>query len=200
MNKTLKLTLTIALAAVFALASFGCSSGTNTAPKVTAAPKADGTTPSPEPKMNFSIGEMALIDETFEAVVTSIEVKQGIGENEFLGYMFKAGEGQKYFVVNMKVKNVGKEARTFLSDYSLLGETTVKLKYGEYTFDAETLYGIDGDFHQEELQPLQTMNGFIAFSIPQEVVDEYESGAVLKMIISGKHVRAVFEFAGGGEN
>ncbi|MCD8375573.1 MAG: DUF4352 domain-containing protein [Oscillospiraceae bacterium] len=110
----------------------------------------------------------------WEITATSVEVVDSVS----LGLLteYQASEGCKFVKVNMTITNTGTEL-----DYFQSFSTYAKVVYGEYEYSPTMMTGVDEDLTYESVNPLITVSGFLAFEIPDEVIN---SGETLSMVVS----------------
>lgn len=128
-------------------------------------------------EQNFKIGE-TITTQKWEITVDSVNATEEIKE-DYGG--FKADEGNKYVVVNVSVKNIGKEADTFLPSFGLSDDIHAKIMYEDYEFSGTNLLGSDNDIHDAYINPLSTKSGIMAFSLASEIADKTNE---LSLVIS----------------
>lgn len=115
-----------------------------------------------------------LIGETFkledwEVALESFEFNQTISRDTMSS---KAGEGNKFLILNFKVVNNGTEANQLMNQNDGI---TLKAVYNDkYTYN-ESLTLIDGDLHHENVRPLSSLEGFVVVEMPDNVVEATES-------------------------
>lgn len=105
------------------------------------------------------VGE-AIRDRYFEVTVNQVSAARQIGSNQFTTK--EAGAGNVFLVMNITIKNVDTEARVFAD-----GRLWVTHGGKELEFDAsERVLGDEGWIVFENLNPLTTVTGNIAFKVP----------------------------------
>lgn len=83
-----------------------------------------------------------------------------------------AAEGNKFLILSFKVTNNGTEVDQLLKNRS---NVSLKAIYNEkYEYKAAVTL-MDGDLHHENVQPLTTIEGFVAIEMPDNVVEATES-------------------------
>lgn len=97
---------------------------------------------------------------------------------------FKAEEGSQFLVIKLKVTNKSKKMNTFLPAFSVGNDVNVKVFHDEYTFSASNLIGLSNDLHYTYLNPLESKEGIIAFSIPEDII---QKGNLVFVITSGQN-------------
>ncbi|MCC8120507.1 MAG: DUF4352 domain-containing protein [Oscillospiraceae bacterium] len=109
----------------------------------------------------------------WEITATSVVVASSVKINWRMEY--QPEDGCKYVKVNMTIKNTGTEV-----DYFGL-YTTAAIVYGDYSYSPTTMIGVNDDISYETVNPLVSVSGFLAFEIPDEVID---SGESLSLVVS----------------
>ena len=94
---------------------------------------------------------------------------------------FNSDEGSTYVVITLSVKNVGTSAGTLISTYSIERDAaTAKIYYkGEYEYTGTNLLGYSEDIHDNQLNPLESKTGVLAFSLPDEAAESSDLTFVL---------------------
>lgn len=96
---------------------------------------------------------------------------------------FSPDEGNRYFVSEMTVKNVGKEAALFLPPiYNTNKDLRITVWFdNEYEFSSATLLAHTEDLHSKTLNPLTSKTGILAFQLPIEVIEDTEKSLVMRI-------------------
>lgn len=125
--------------------------------------------PTPEAQEVFSTGsEIALGD--WAITVTGMDFAPTIPNGDYME--FTPEEGNQFLVVHISITNNGKESDTFLPSFSINGDVTTRVLYGDgYEFSSTSLLGYDKEMHDSALNPLSSKEGDIAFDVPQTLVD-----------------------------
>ncbi len=84
---------------------------------------------------------------------------------------YKAEDNCKYCVVNLTVKNNGKEAATFLPIITYGDATTAKVTWEDLEFVRSELVFSKDNLSTETLNPLVSTSGDIAFELPDDVIE-----------------------------
>lgn len=121
-------------------------------------------------EQTFKIGE-TVTTQNWEITVNSIEALSEV-KDDFMG--FKPDEGNKYVVANVTVKNIGKEADSFLPSFGLNDDISAKLMYEDYEFSGTNLIGHSEDMHDAHINPLSSKTGIMAFSVAADVADKID--------------------------
>lgn len=190
------LTSLIFICAMVGMLTFcGC-----TIPIRTTAPKVENTTsPSAKPAGEtteppegiFHIGETALIS-GFEFTLNGYRIEERIDTSKY--FYSKPDDGNKYLCFDVHLKNVDTKSHSFLSTISFSNDVHAEVLYGEYTYSPTNVLGYDKDIIDEVYQPLQTADGVIAFQLPMEVLDMFESGdADLALMLRAGSVEAIYK-------
>ncbi len=124
-------------------------------------PDSEGCTPS-------TIGTAERLGD-WEITVNSFAYNDEITENNM--FVFAPDEGNQYLTVDVTVKNLGKEMKTFLPSFVIIkDEVIAKVVYNnEYAFSSTQLLGYSKNLRDESLNPLSIKSGEISFSIPDDV-------------------------------
>lgn len=106
----------------------------------------------------------------FEIMVMGTDCPNEI-KNEF-GGIFTPNEGSYYCLTYINVKNIGDSIDSFFDLYPYPNSPTISLVYGnKYRYSPTTLIGYESDLHNKGLNPLESVTGTIAFSVPDEMRD-----------------------------
>ena len=129
----------------------------------------DPSTPTKETKSKVysKIGEV-LKTEFFDVTVNKIFLTDFINfHNEFMDV--KAGEGNKFLILNVTVKNTDKETRTMFSD----GILWINYNGQEYKYEtSETILNEGWGFILDAINPLVSKTTRIVYKMPKEVTGE----------------------------
>lgn len=94
----------------------------------------------------------------------------------------------KYLNVFISVTNNGKTSDSFLSSFTTSDDVIAKIIYGDgYEFTASNLLGYDYDMHDTGINPLSSLTGEIAFSVP-EVVSNSTEPLLIRFSCGGEKV------------
>ncbi len=149
--------------------SNAAESGESSAEKVESTTESEaGTSEESSEAETLKIGDTATT-ENWEITVNSAEVVEKI-DGDF-GTYFKPDEGNKYLVVNLSVKNISKDAETFLPYVGFGDDISAKVKYQDYEFSSTNLLGHSEEMHDSHINPLSSKTGIIAFSLANEVTE-----------------------------
>ena len=113
----------------------------------------------------YKIGD-AIKTDKWEITVNSVDVTDELKE-EFI--KFEPDEGNKYLVITLTAKNIGKEKDTFLATYS--SKIKLKVNYKDYEFSGTNLIGYDNNLIGKSANPLSSISGIVAFEIADEIAD-----------------------------
>ena len=122
---------------------------------------------SPEPATDIKvIGETVMLGE-WEITLNSVNTVPEIGASYG---SFQPDADNLYVVANLTIKNLAKEAATFIPMFSMYDDIRAKVLYqGEYEYSSTNLLGLDTDLHNRNLNPLSSTEGIIAFEIVEDV-------------------------------
>ena len=136
-------------------------------------PNNSESTPTQVKSYEIGTWEVSFINANFQKSISS-------------GFLteFKAEEGSQFLVIKLKVTNKGKKMNTFLPAFSVGDDVNVKVFHDEYTFSASNLIGLSNDLHYTYLNPLESKEGIIAFSIPEDII---QKGNLVFVITSGQN-------------
>lgn len=161
--KTFKKVMLLTLTSLMALSLTACQAFI---PALIANNAASKAASSMSEKTEFLIGDTVTLND-WDITVHSIEFVDSIPNGELL--QFTPGEGNKYALLHMTIKNVGTAVNTFSPTISF-GKNGVMLIYdGQYEYAASRLLGHSDDLHDKSCNPLVEASGFIAFSVVNEV-------------------------------
>lgn len=185
-----KVFLVLAACAVVSAALVGCGSGSSTESQ--SAVTSDNTTVSNavestiEEVSTIAIGEKATIG-GWEITVSSVEYAPELKaqtENMMGSNTIAAGEGKQFVIVNAQLKNTAENLEIFLPDTPYSEYTKETLVYdGKYEYSGystASALNIYSSLVHTTVSPLETKTGYIAFAVPNEVV---ESGRPLQLKI-----------------
>lgn len=116
----------------------------------------------------IKLGETVTLND-FEIAVDSAEIKTKIENSQYTAYT--PDDGNVYIVVNITVKNIDKNASTFLPIVSLTKDIRSKLLCNDYEFTSTNLLAYSENLHDTFLNPLSSKSGVIAFSVSEEIAD-----------------------------
>lgn len=152
--------------------------------------EADNQKTTDEGETTYKIGDTVNIDD-WEITVNSVEVADKITNKTYgtVETYFSPDEGNKYIVFNMTIKNLSTDSNSFLSFATLGDHVKVKIEYQEYEFNSTNLMGHDDELHMTTLNPLSSKTGILAFSIAEEVVNNFDA---LKLVLYTKNENCVF--------
>ena len=136
-------------------------------------PNNSESTPTQVKSYEIGTWEVSFINANFQKSISS-------------GFLteFKAEEGSQFLVIKLKVTNKGKKMNTLLPAFSVGDDVNVKVFHDEYTFSASNLIGLSNDLHYTYLNPLESKEGIIAFSIPEDII---QKGNLVFVITSGQN-------------
>ena len=100
---------------------------------------------------------------------------------------FEPVDGSSYLVVNLAVKNIDTKIHTFLPSLYFGAVLDVKIIYNEYEYTHSTLIGYEEDLTNEEINPLITVNGILAFEIPESIT-ESKDPLILRFFIDDEQI------------
>ena len=131
----------------------------------TAAP--EESTAAPEETLIALGDKMPLADWTITVKKASVEKKIQNGKYQY----FKPGKGNTFIVVNLSVRNEGKQVADFLPRVGYEDKmTSATLFYKDgYEYKPSSLLAYDKDMTAKKIRPLTTEKGVIAFEVPKEV-------------------------------
>ena len=114
----------------------------------------------------FAIGQTVMLGE-WEITLDSFDVVPEIAASYG---SFQPDGGNVYVVTSLTIKNLAKEAATFLPMVSMSDDIRAKVLYqGEDEYSSTSLLGHDTDLHDRNLNPLSSTEGIIAFEIVEDV-------------------------------
>lgn len=173
-----KVCLVLAACAVVSAALVGCGSGSSTESQSVATSSVSSTVVSTiEDVRTIAIGETATIG-GWEITVTSIEYAPELKaqtENMMGSNTIAAGEGKQFVIVNAQLKNTAENLEMFLPDTPYSEYTKETLIYdGKYEYSGystASALNIYSSLVHTTVSPLETKTGYIAFAVPNEVVE-----------------------------
>ena len=174
-----KVFLVLAACAVVSAALVGC--GSSSAPEsqsvVTSGNVSSTVDSTIEDVKTIAIGETATIG-GWEITVTSIEYAPELKaqtENMMGSNTIAAGEGKQFVIVNAQLKNTAENLEMFLPDTPYSEYTKETLIYdGKYEYSGystASALNIYSSLVHTTVSPLETKAGYIAFAVPNEVVE-----------------------------
>ena len=133
--------------------------------------------PSTEPEIKetkLALGKAGTVGD-WKIKVTKISVKKKIENDTYRVY--KPDKGESFIVVNLSVKNNGKEETTFLPRIGYKDQMiSAKLIYkDEYEYMPIQLLSYDKDIVEKKVKPLATKKGIIVFEVPNKVAKKIKS-------------------------
>ena len=118
-----------------------------------------------------TIGETATIGD-WSITISNMQILDSISADYG---SFKADEGNKFILITGKVENTAKESARFLPTIGMNDDVSAKIIYGDgYEFSASNLMGYEKDLHDSSINPLSSMEGDLAFQIPDSVASSEE--------------------------
>lgn len=130
--------------------------------KVSEAPKEDKSAKEKATEVKHKMGETVKVGDV-EYVVNSKSTAQTVGE----GFLKKTANGT-YLIVNITVKNVGKESMTVTSDY-------FKLLKGDTEYSDDGTAGLrankEGKFFHSHVNPDNSITGNVVFDLGSETIN-----------------------------
>lgn len=147
------------------------------APTDSTEPETSSASAEDEPE-TYALGDTVTLND-FEITVDSWEATKKIASSAYTS--FNSDEGSTYIVVTLSIKNVGTSASTLISTYSIGRDAaTAKIYYqGEYEYTGTNLLGYSEDLHDDQLNPLESKTGVLAFSLPDEAAESSDLTFVL---------------------
>lgn len=176
-----KVFLVLAACAVVSAALVGCGSNSSTESQsaITSSNAAVSSTVESniEEVSTIAIGETATI-EGWEITVTSVEYVSELKaetENMMGSNTIAAGEGKQFVIVNAQLKNIAEDLKMFLPDTPYSDHTKETLIYDEkyeYSgYSTVSALNVYNSLVHTTVSPLETKTGYIAFDVPNEVVE-----------------------------
>ena len=173
-----KVFLVLAACAVVSAALVGCGSSSSPESQSVATSSVSSTVVSTiEDVRTIAIGETATIG-GWEITVTSIEYAPELKaqtENMMGSNTIAAGEGKQFVIVNAQLKNTAENLEMFLLDTPYSEYTKETLIYdGKYEYSGystASALNIYSSLVHTTVSPLETKTGYIAFAVPNEVVE-----------------------------
>ena len=170
--------LVLAACAVVSAALVGCGSSSSPESQSVATSSVSSTVVSTiEDVRTIAIGETATIG-GWEITVTSIEYAPELKaqtENMRGSNTIAAGEGKQFVIVNAQLKNTAENLEMFLPDTPYSEYTKETLIYdGKYEYSGystASALNIYSSLVHTTVSPLETKTGYIAFAVPNEVVE-----------------------------
>lgn len=176
----------IILALGITIASTGCSLSnasriakdiSEVADNIGAPTEAVKPTPSPTPEIKetkLALGKAGTVGD-WKIKVTKISVKKKIENDSYRVY--KPNKGEAFIVVNINVKNNGKEETAFLPRIGYQDKMiSAKIVYkSEYEYMPTQLLSYDKDIVDKKVKPLATKKGIIVFEVPKKVAKNLKS-------------------------
>lgn len=157
------------------------SSG-NTAPTSSTDNEATSNANEPEALL-LSVGDDGMLKD-WSICISEIETTKSIPYSKH--FAFTADEGNQYFIIYLTITNNGKQASSFLPQFQLYNDISVKLLYlNEYEYSPSNLVGHDDDIHDTVLNPLASRSGLIAFQLPDSVISSDDE--LILEFSAGKH-------------
>lgn len=135
------------------------------------------TTPSPSPEVKetkLALGKTGTVSD-WKITVKKISSKKKIENGTYRVY--KPDKGDSFIVVNLSVKNNGKEEAAFLPRIGYQDKMiSAKLIYkDEYEYMPTQLLSYDKDIVEKKVKPLATKKGIIVFEVPNKVAKNLKS-------------------------
>lgn len=108
-------------------------------------------------------------DITLDSIEATDRVKN---EGEYSFGQHIADDGMTFLLFHLTVKNNNTEADNFMKVELKKSNWRCKVLYqNEYQYEAVNLIGIDNDFHNLWVQPLQTTSAIVGIEVPKDIVD-----------------------------
>lgn len=115
----------------------------------------------------------------WEITVDSFETKEAISAGLLTEH--RADDGNLFVIAHLTIKNMGKEAATFLPLVALGDVTSAKITYKEYEYSSSTLLSMNNDdLHYKTLNPLTSAKGIVVFQMAKDIAESGE----LKLVLS----------------
>ena len=121
---------------------------------------------TPESEYYLLVNEKVIAGE-WEITISSIEAVDEVWFESSLGRRFhKPDDGNKFVVFNVAIKN------NYDVALSLLNSTLLRVTFDDqYIYGSYQLLGNPNDLISATIQPLATRTGFLAFQVPDEVIN-----------------------------
>lgn len=124
------------------------------------------TQTKPIPAASYKKDEPATIG-NFEVTYMDTKNSETLEENYSV---YNADSGSTYLALYCDVKNNSTSGDTFLPAYAFGDAVDAELIYdGKYTYTPSVLLGYEKDLHDTFLNPMETEQGFIVFSVPKKL-------------------------------
>lgn len=124
---------------------------------------------------------------SWKVTLTAFDFYEQYSEDDF-SYFEPAEEDSQYLIASLKVENTGTEADTFLSSFTMGDDITVNVKYKEeYLYPPTQLLGSSTGILNQSCNPLATLNGTLAFALPNTVINS-EDPLVLDFQSGSEHI------------
>ncbi len=105
---------------------------------------------------------------------------------------YSAKDGDQYCIINLSVKNIGKEMDTFLPYVTWNDDVKVKIRWKDYEYTRSELFWADDHISSETINPLVTVTGNIAFELPNEIINS-DTSPVLVFILGNSEIKIPLE-------
>lgn len=137
-------------------------------------------TPAEESKPVFS--SVSGTVGNWEITVNDFTFENSVSVGLFTEY--RSSENAKFCVVNVTVKNIGKESDTFLPYVTFGNDSNAQISWNGYTYTRSELFFSKDTLSSEQLNPLVTATGDIVFDVP-DVLIESDVPPVFTVTING---------------
>lgn len=160
----------ILFVAIFVIISLGKSTKSNSSSDLSNTTKADTATVSNLNETNKpSFTPVSGTVGNWEIKINDFSYSDSVSVGVL--HEYEAKENSKYCIVSITVKNIGKEAATFLPIVYYGDTTTAKIKWNDLEYTRSNLVFSKDNLSSEDLNPLVSTNGNIAFELPNEVIE-----------------------------
>ena len=123
----------------------------------------------PVPLESLPTAPMLFDISNWEVTIRDFRFEDYIDINAFRRYV--PAENCQYAILDLTVKNLGKEMDTFLPIISFGDDVELHLICGEYVYTRSVVFLSDEDIFAELLNPLAQASGIVPFEVPQEIIE-----------------------------
>lgn len=167
------LTASAVLSACASAPADGHESASGDTPSASSAAPQATATPEPAPEI-VPAGETAALGD-WEITVNALTTQENysMSDSEYNLLYYEPDEGDIYYVVNLSVKNLGKQSGQFLPSFRTSQNTAYLIYGGEYQYDPSDLLGAQDVLIGTSVNPLSTCTGNLVFSVPKDISGDF---------------------------
>ncbi len=144
--------------------------------------------PTPVPTHQTNTGTVGNWQITFNSFYYANSISAGLLRE------YQAEDGSQFVVINLTVKNLGKEAAVFLPYAPQGNDAVVKIVWNDYEYSRSELQFAKDSLSSEMLNPLVSTSGDIAFILPNELIAS-DTPPVLKFTVNNQTLSCTLNFA-----